>query len=263
MRPAAVQQEGEATTLAYAGDVTALCVVPSSSGGACDDILVLVGIGAQLHAYALATGELLLQQCVLPYSCRIHGITAAEWGPAAADQQQPQAQRQLLLAVHGDRHAVLLGLNPAARRLAPACQLPRFYDWTVASQLHVGAAGAGSAVDGLAGGGSRPAILAVGLSDNSVEVFRLSLPANLCSSSTGGASSGGGGGECMAGAAAGTAQRVLRVEGAERCLLFSMALHPLPQVRQCGRSLLEAGTGRIGGLAEEGAGLGMPCLLRC
>jgi hypothetical protein len=199
-----------ATSLAYAGDVTALCIAHCSI---INDNLVLFGLGAQLHVHLLTSGERLLCQTVLPFGIRIHGIYGIEWGQG------------LLLLVHGDRHVNLVGLDPAGRTLRPVCQLPRFYQWTVAVHASI-------APNGIA-------VVAVGLSDNSLEAFHLALPPApaLAPAPAVGATAPGGAASSATGlgpAGPLRAERVLRVESMERCLLFSMALHPRAEVRQLG-----------------------------
>lgn len=218
-----------AVSAAQTGDVTALCVLDLG-----DDAIVLAGIGSQLHAYSLPCGAQLLCQPVLPYGIRLHGIVAAL--PCG-----PPDSRLLLLAVHGDRHAAVLALDLAAARVLPVCRLPRFHHWTMAA--HISAAGQlGGSEGGSRGGatGLPPAVLvAVGLSDNSLQAFRVDIspacfaPAPPSSSIWGAAGSDTAGGCWDGGPAAATrAERLLWVEGAERCLLYSMALHCREQVRR-------------------------------
>jgi hypothetical protein len=166
-------------TLAYTGDVTALLAV--ALGAHCDSPerqwLLLAGLGSQLHAYLLPAGRRLCCQAVLPGGTRVHGVHAVAL---------PSLPGTVLLAVHGGRHAAVWRLDWAGGRLALLCTLPRLGDWTM--DVHLS----------LAGGGAS-ALLAVGLSDNSLQVHSVGL-------------------------LGGRRRLLLAARGAEQSLLYSMAL---------------------------------------
>ena len=247
-------------SLAFTGDVTALCIASlqtsASDGQAIADgggdstgggtpsgaaTLLLAGIGSQLHVYHLPSGQRCCCVAVLPDSARVHGISWVQEpaAAAAAGSQRPA----LLLAVHGTRHAALLRLvgPPAADadgewRVEPLVQLPRFQPWTMDVQLSLAdSSGTYSSGSGHSSGGCS-LLLAVGLSDNSVQAFSIQLPSSkIGSSGSGGSSSGSG---ISSGSGAARVQPVVHAECSDRCLLYSMAL--LLQ-QQDGRQLPENG----------------------
>lgn len=216
-----------AVTSAYTGDVTALCIarLPGGEGAAVSGGSgVLAGIGSQLHAYSLPSGNRCCCTTVLPDAARLHGIACLpeEAGSAACTAARPA----LLVAVHGGRHAALLRLLGPAAAGSDACasspgvsgwevqrlvQLPRFQHWTMDVQLSL--AGSGSAVH-----------LAVGLSSNAVEAFVTQLPAAAGTGSALGSVPGQ-----QQQAQPPRAQRVLHAQGAQRCLLYSMVMLPRQQ----------------------------------
>lgn len=179
-------------TLAYTGDVTALLAVDLGTlvdlvtgPEAVPQWLLLAGLGSQLHAYLLPAGRRLCCQAVLPGGTRVHGIAAVAL---------PALPGSVLLAVHGGRHAAVVRLDWAAGgggALAPLCALPQLDDWTMAVHLS------------LAAGSPASALLAVGLSDNSLQVHAVALTD-------------------------GRRRPLLAARGAERSLLYSMALQQRP-----------------------------------
>eukprot|EP00887_Chlorella_sp_A99_P003684 scaffold7.g3684.t1 len=211
-------------SLAYAGDMTALAAI--ELGG---QQLLLAGVGSSLRAYRLPQGDQLCCKVVLPCGIHIHGIRCLALERPGSGRPSPQAA---LAAVHGDRQAALWRLErstdsagePAGAgwHLDLLCELPRFSHWTMDLSLSSlgsnssssgGSGGSGSAGKASAAAGQH-LLMAVGLSDNSVETFLLScdLP---------------GGDLAAAGHVAGPPLPVLvqRAESRERCLLYSMHLH--------------------------------------
>lgn len=181
-------------TLACSGDVTALAVVECGSDPSrAFSSVILAGIGSQVHAFALPGGGRLLSQAVLPYGIRVHGISTCRTHPCSGSDG---ARDAWIVAVHGDRHVALftftlLGSEVGAEtiRLRPLRPLPRLAHWTMAVHLSPGVEYGG-------------ALLAVGLSNNSLEVYAVDP-------------SGG-------------PHRLLgRRQSAEQCLLYSMHLHRL------------------------------------
>jgi hypothetical protein len=213
------------SSLAYTGDVTALCVahLPPLPGGSAATPLLLAGMGSQLHVYALPAGQRCCCAAVLPDATRLHGIA---WLPAAAGGSAAAERPHLLLAVHGGRHAALLSLlgpTPVAAAGSHAgggwevrvlARLPRLQHWTMDVQLSwaggVGVGGVGSREQGACSGGVH---IALGLSNNAVEAFHVSLPPS----------------DDRSAPDAAAARCLLRAAGRERCLLYSMALLPRRQ----------------------------------
>lgn len=221
-------------SLAFAGDVTALCIASWSSDNGLQPTLrgdasascgaaaaaapaasvMLAGGGSQLHVFELPSGRRTCCATVLPYSVQVHGIA---WLPGTL--RGPARRPSLLVAVHGGRHAALLRLlgppQPAPGAAAadgdgdgwevqPLAQLPPFQHWTLDASLLRSS-----------GGGDDGLLLAVGLSDNSVQAFSVEVPPS--------------GPACV--------QRALRAACASRCLLYSLALHhQQEQAQQPGRS---------------------------
>jgi hypothetical protein len=190
-------------SLACSGDVTCLAVLECRLEHApASTAVLLAGIGSQVHAFALPGGRHLLSQTALPHGIRVHGAASCRLPiPGSGRLDPPSAADDVwLVALHGDRHVAVLAFSPppapgGAARLRPLCALPRLPHWTMALHLSPGDA-------------PGEALLAVGLSNNSVEVYALA--------------GGGGGG--------GWAPRLLgRRQSAEQCLLYSMHLHRMEE----------------------------------
>lgn len=204
-------------SLAFTGDITALAVCNTDNFGA----LIVSGIGSQLHIYVLETGKLLLCQSVLPDGTRIHGIAVAKHSD----------QSEHIFAVHGDRHVAVFAFDTDRPcRLSVVASLPRFLQWTM--KVHLSLETEQKALDQPAAPAiaAQYATLAVGLSDNSLEVFHVLLPGPCAEPPTAPHTAVSCGTPCLQGSSVQAARRVLRVESAERCLLYSMALHKRQQV---------------------------------
>lgn len=181
------------------GSASAAAATAAAADAAAAPHLLLAGMGSQLHAYALPSGELACCATVLPDAVRVHGISWLAASPT------PDGRLQLLAAVHGGRRAALLRLLGPAHGCSPAsgwsvhqlAMLPPFQHWTLDAQL----TRAGSS-----GGSAGSLLLAVGLSSNAVAAFSLELQAS---------------GECRM-------QQMAAAECAGRCLLYSLALLPQP-----------------------------------
>ena len=235
---------------AFNGDVTALCIAclddgtaataSAASSAAAGTRLLLAGIGSQLHIYELPSGRRRCCAAVLPDSVRVHGISLVPDTVVSDDG----GSDSLLLAVHGGRHAALLRLSrphhphhnthsPGADwRVDVLLRLPRFQHWTHDVRVvNPGARGGSDGILGPAPALAPPLLLAVALSDNSLQAFDVAHPALASpnSSSINGSGSGSGW----------TWRRTAWAECADRCLLFSAALmwrqRPLAQQQQRGQ----------------------------
>lgn len=249
-RASAVQSE------AASSDVTALCIAhlrhdvgtssytADAAGSSAETRLLLAGVGSQLHAFQLPSGECCCCSTVMPDATRLHGISWLQ------ERSTESGRLQLLAAVHGARHAALLrlcgpalgGSSSSSSRDAVGCDsgtesssrdnsgssncedgnagagwqvqvvalLPRFQYWTMDAQLSWTDAGHSG------GSNSSSLLLAVGLSNNSVQAFSIRLP---------GAAAGG----CGL-ASGGDVQAepcivpLVRADCSELCLLYSMSL---------------------------------------
>ena len=98
-----ISPEASAHSQAHSGDVSALCLlrVPDAVSGI-ERTVVLAGIGSQLLAYDLCSGQLLFCHRVMPDGMHLHGIAAER--PASGGWDA-------LLALHGDRHACVASLH--------------------------------------------------------------------------------------------------------------------------------------------------------
>lgn len=213
--PLAASPQCSVESLAYAGDITALAVahLPPCAASVAATAVLLAGVGSQLHVYSLPSGHRCCCAAALPDAARLHGVAWLPEHPAAS----PGARPQLLVAVHGGRHAALLRLlGPASAAEAASgaewqlqllLQLPRFQHWTMDVQLSPVAAGNTAA----SGSATTAVHVAVGLSSNAVDVFSITLPVEPEHPGV---------------------QRVVHAEGADRCLLYSMSVLPPRQQPQ-------------------------------
>lgn len=212
-RASSVQSE------AASSDVTALCIAglrndvgasspAATAGSSAKARLLLAGVGSQLHAFQLPSGVRCCCTTVMPDATRLHGISWLQEGSA-----EPGCL-QLLVAVHGARHAALLRISgPAWAGSSSSCsggwqiqavaRLPRFQHWTMDAQLSWGDAGHG--------GTGSSILFAVGLSNNSVQAFSIHLPGSIGSSSR----------QC---GAQPCITPTLLADCSDRCLLYSMSL---------------------------------------
>lgn len=136
----------------YAGEVSALCLVPSPAAAAAASApLLLAGTGSQLLLYDLGSGEL-LSSLLAFHGIRVHGIVLLSSGTEATR-----------VAVFGETTLKLFLLSSSSPSLRehPQEHLPPFDHWVLhASSLRL----------------STPVSpgLAVGLSDNSLALWDLS-----------------------------------------------------------------------------------------
>ena len=188
---------------------------PTASGAT----LLLAGCGSQLHAYALPSGARCAAATVLPNAARVHGL-------ACLAQTRADGRPTLLLAAHGGRHAALvrlLGPPPGAAGGGPwevvqVADLPRFECWTMCVTL---------SWQSSSGGDDGSLLLALGLSDNSLQAFSVQLgnDSSIGSSSRSDGVGGGGGGTITPVAPAAAVTHVLHAACSESSLLYSMCLH--------------------------------------
>ncbi|KAK3242223.1 WD repeat-containing protein 6 [Cymbomonas tetramitiformis] len=159
---------------AYVGDVTALRLLPNTSeqGNPCK--LLLAGIGAQLHCYALSTGELCLAEHVLE-GARVHGINARAQRALTTEES---VKSKYLIAIHGDRIAKVYSLEvvdvaQGSCRLKQVFALGPFRHWVLDVRL-LGQAER-SEDPGATPQGSKDEpeldLVAVGLTNNSVQIW--------------------------------------------------------------------------------------------
>ena len=129
---------------------------------------------------------LLVRHTVMPHAIRIHGIA---WTQPRLQTTCTPLYRQILVVVHGDRHVSMIRLctSGGVCSVTPVLSLPRLLAWTMDVHLSWNACTASGR-------------LAVGLSDNALELYALSLNEE-------------------GGVAAGLVQRT---DSSERCLLYSM-----------------------------------------
>lgn len=169
---------------AYFGDVTALALaeIPLPNGSTLE--VIIGGIGSQLHVFSLTDCRHLCSQTVLPNAVRCHGVATCR------APHSTLMDPLIWIAVHGDRHVNILSLSPSnLTTLTPVAALPRLTAWTMSVKIFP------------LPGSSLNALVTVGLSNNSVEFYRINSEE---------------GGERI--------ERVQRVECTDRCLLYSMDL---------------------------------------
>jgi hypothetical protein len=209
-----ISPEASAHSQAHSGDVSALCLlrVPDAVSGI-ERTVVLAGIGSQLLAYDLCSGQLLFCHRVMPDGMHLHGIAAER--PASGGWDA-------LLALHGDRHACVASLHLRdAPRAEVLWALPALRSWTLDARLTL-----------LGAGPASRALVAVGMCDNSVEVHSLGLGAQ------------------QAAAQQPPATLLLRAESTERCLLYSLHLWTRLQASCTHVHFLDQPSAAPGGLAD-------------
>ncbi|KAK9815448.1 hypothetical protein WJX72_003842 [[Myrmecia] bisecta] len=176
---------------AYVGDITALHVSQADSQGV---QYLFAGCGSQLLLYTLPSLRLFQSVPILDHGARVHGV------------HTKACQGAVVGVVFGDRYVKVFRLLPGAaggpHSLQVICQFGRSYYWTMDARMVVAAP---------ADTGVLRAVVAVGLSNNSVELYSMSLEAGNQASAE--------------------PERLHRAECADRSLLYSMSLFagPAPQ----------------------------------
>ena len=166
------------------GDVTALALADIPISNAESIQIVLGGIGSQLHAFSLPDCRHLCSQTVLPNAVRCHGIATC------SSPYSTLVNPSLWIAVHGDRHVNILSFSPSnLTTFTQVAAIPRLIGWTMAVKIFPLP-------------GSLDALVTVGLSNNSVEFYKIRNGEE----------------------SAANIQRVQRVECADQCLLYSIDL---------------------------------------
>lgn len=138
-------------SIAVTGDVTALTIVDVPTGRGSPQSILLGSVGSQVHAFNLSDGRHLFTSMALSSGVRVHGMaTCCIPSPSSS-------HATTWMAIHGGRHVDIVSLCPEGISLP--CRLPRLLQWTMAISL-------------TSLPGPQPAaVLAVGLSDNSVEFY--------------------------------------------------------------------------------------------
>ncbi|KAL4518599.1 hypothetical protein Ndes2437B_g00690 [Nannochloris sp. 'desiccata'] len=195
------------SSAAVFGDVTSLTLatLPHTDGTTTE--ILLGSTGSQLHLFLLPDCQHLFSQTVLPNAARCHGIATCSLSSPS------QTAFTTLIAVHGDRHVNVFALDPSrlSDQLELVVSLPRLISWTMAVSIYPWKEKNTSNIESI-----RNAVVAVGLSDNSVELYNIN-----CSRLKKVAGGGTGGG----GRANGESVKLIkRVECTDRCLLYSMDL---------------------------------------
>jgi len=197
------------SSAAVFGDVTSLTLatLPGADGAATE--LLLGATGSQLHIFLLPDCQHLFSQTVLPNAARCHGI-------ATCSLFYPSHTASItLVAVHGDRHVNIFALNPLriVDQLILVASLPRLISWTMAVSIHPW-----KETNDCSSNLAKHAVVTVGLSDNSVEFYRINCSKIEKPTGGGGGRGGGGAGNRS------SVELMKRVVCTDRCLLYSMDL---------------------------------------